>query len=74
MTVVFVFYLVRCQIAKSLMRTVIVIEFHIFIDGFLVTLIIYPNKKKLRGAYLAFRNYVIDAYKRASISDLILME
>ena len=40
----------------------------------LVTLIIYPNKKKLRGAYLAFRNYVIDAYKRASISDSILME
>ena len=30
----------------------------------LVTLILYPEKRKLRGAYLAFRNYISDAYKR----------
>ena len=38
----------------------------------LVTLIIYPNKKKLRGAYLAFRNYVTDAYKMSPESDTII--
>ena len=34
LTVVFVFNLVWCQIAKSLMWTVIIIEFHIFINCF----------------------------------------
>ena len=29
----------------------------------LVTVLLYPNNKKLRGAYLAFRNYLIDSLR-----------
>ncbi|MBR0309176.1 MAG: hypothetical protein IJH92_09855 [Mogibacterium sp.] len=28
----------------------------------LLTLMIYPGDKKLRGAYLAFRNYITDSF------------
>ena len=38
----------------------------------LVTLIIYPEKRKLRGAHLAFRNYIADAYKRTPELDSAL--
>ena len=38
----------------------------------LVTVIIYPDKKKLRGAYLAFRNFIVNAFtdERRSDSEL----
>jgi len=41
-------------------------------DQDLVTLIIYNDKRKLRGAYLAFRNYVVDSLKQSSAMESVL--
>ncbi len=40
----------------------------------LVTIIIHNSEKKLRGAYLAFRNYVVDSFKQAFVLDSIIDE